>query len=288
MLGNLEGAITRLDLRERERSLYVSKMIAAAAVGLFDAALNYLWDETVSELRRRVAGYDLGYFFDIAVASPERRKHLSSADDLSSVDDVDLLRAVREIGLISDTGHAQLDHIRYMRTYASAAHPNQVELSGLQLATWLETCIRQVITLPVDTVTAETGKLLRNIKETRLDAAEVESTTAFFDRLPGDRPDALAAGLLGLYTDAASTPATRDNVRLLWPELWQYVSDATRYDFGTKYARYVANADHTQAQAARELFDLVGAEAYLPEPVRAAEIAMAIDNLLAAHHGFDK
>lgn len=37
-------------------------MIAAAAVGLFDASLNYLWDETVSELRRRVAGFDLSYF----------------------------------------------------------------------------------------------------------------------------------------------------------------------------------------------------------------------------------
>ena len=31
-------------------------------VGLFDAALNYLWDELVSELRRRVAGFDLAYF----------------------------------------------------------------------------------------------------------------------------------------------------------------------------------------------------------------------------------
>lgn len=287
MLGNVEAGLNRLNSTQRARSLYISKMFAATAVGLFDAALNYLWDETVSELRGRVASYDLAYLFDIAVASPERRKHLSTPEDLRRVDDVDLLRAAREIGLINPTGHAQLDHIRYMRNYASAAHPNQVELTGLQLAGWLETCIKQVITLPVDTVTAETGRLLRNIKEARLLAPEVEATTAFFDQLPGDRPDALAAGFFGLYTDPTSSPITKDNVRRLWPALWPHVADDARHEFGTRYARYVANADHAQAQAARELFDLVDAQAYLPEPVRAAELASAIDALFSAHHGLN-
>jgi hypothetical protein len=31
-------------------------MVLAGAIGLFDAVLNYLWDETVNELRRRVIG----------------------------------------------------------------------------------------------------------------------------------------------------------------------------------------------------------------------------------------
>jgi hypothetical protein len=38
-----------------------------------------------------------------------------------------------------------------------------VELTGMQLAAWLETCVRQVITLPYDTVTAETGRLLGRV-----------------------------------------------------------------------------------------------------------------------------
>ncbi len=143
MLGNVENALARLAGEDRVRSYYVSKMIAVVAVGLFDAALNYLWDETVSSFPPRVAGYDLGYFFDLAVSSPDRRKQLSTVEDLARVDDVDLLRACREIGLISAVGHAQLDHIRYMRNYASAAHPNQVELTGLQLAQRLETYIRR-------------------------------------------------------------------------------------------------------------------------------------------------
>lgn len=285
-LATFSTALRRLPPEERGRSIYVSKMIAAAAAGLFDAALNYLWNETVRELRRRVAGYDLAYFFEIAVPSPDRRKHLSSEDDLSKVDDIDLLRAARQIGLVSDTGHAQLDHIRYMRNYASAAHPNQVELSGLQLASWLETCIRQVITLPYDTITAETGRLLSNIKSTRLDQSEVIGTSAFFEDLPTGRADALGAGLFGLYVDPTRTPVIGDNVRLLWPALWPNTSEEARQGFGLRYGRFRASADLTQARAARELLELVGGTAYLPEKERAVEVDAAVDALLAAHHGY--
>lgn len=287
MLSNVEGALEQLAHEDRHRSFYVSKMVVAVAGGLFDAALNYLWDETVAELRRRVSGYDIAYFFDLAVNSPERRKQLSTVEDLARVDDVDLLRACREIGLISAVGHAQLDHIRYMRNYASAAHPNQVELTGLQLAQWLETCIREVITLPLDTVTAETGKLLRNIKSHKLTGSDVEGIAAFFDELPGDRADSLAAGLFGLYTDADSTPQVKDNVRLLWPGLWPSVSEDTRHEVGTKYARFTANAEKAQAKAARELLDVVEGQAYLPEPIRVTNLSNILDALLEAHHGLN-
>jgi len=286
LLSNVGGALRRLPDEDRDRSTYVSKMIVAGAVGLFDAALNYLWDETVNELRRRVIGYDIAYFYDIAVQG-DMRKHFKDADDLRRVQDADLLRASREIGLLSDVGFTQVDHVRYMRNHASAAHPNQVNLTGLQLASWLETCIREVITLPQDPITATTGRLLSNIKRDRLDAAQVASTSAFFEDLPPDRADTLAAGLFGLYIDPKRVAVVADNVRLLWPELWDFVSDDARYGFGTRYGRFQANAEMDQATAARELLDLVDGAAYLPDPIRVVEIDAAIDALVAAHNGWD-
>jgi hypothetical protein len=284
LLGNLGNAMRPLPEAERGRSLYISKMVLAGAVGLFDAALNYLWDETVNELRRRVAQYDLGYFYDIAI-NGDMRKHFSNAADLVRVQDADLLRACREIGLLSDAGFTQVDLIRYMRNHASAAHPNQVELTGLQLAAWLQTCIREVITLPPDWIAAHTVRLLANIKSQAMDAAAVAATATFFEELPGDRADTVAAGLFGLYTDSKRTPVVADNVRRLWPELWPFVGDDTRYGFGVKYGRFVANADTDRVTAARELLDLVDGAGYLPEPLRAAEIDIAIDALMVAHNG---
>lgn len=286
LLTSLGGALRRLPEQDRGRSWYVSKMIVAAAVGLFDAALNYLWDETVNELRRRVVGYELGYFYDVAVPS-DMRRHFADSADLPRVQDADLLRACREIGLLSDVGFTQVDHVRYMRNHASAAHPNQVELTGLQLATWLETCIRQVITLPQDRITADTGRLLRNIKADRLDAATVTATASFFEELPADRADTLAQGLFGLYTDTKRTAVVADNVRLLWPKLWDSVSEEASYGFGTRYGRFLASAETDLATAARELLDLVDGAAYLPEQIRDAEIDTAIDALTTAHQGWD-
>ena len=46
---------------------------------------------------------------------------------------------------ITQLGYKHLDYIRDMRNHASAAHPNHNEITGLQLASWLETCIQEVI-----------------------------------------------------------------------------------------------------------------------------------------------
>ena len=249
--------------------------------------MNYLWDETIAELRRRIAGYDLAYFFDIAVQSPERRKHLRAAEDLSRVEDQELIRAAREIGLVSDVGYQQLDLIRYMRNYASAAHPNQNVIGAFQLVGWIETCIKEVITLPESFAVAETRRLLANVREGHIDTSNATATAEFFRDLTQDHADNIAAGLFGIYVEPTSGEPARDGVRLLLPLLWPQVGEGQRELFGVRYGRFVANGDAAQAELARAILDVVGAAAYLPEQVRVAEISEAIDELLVAHRGFN-
>lgn len=288
MVNNVGEVLLELDPQTRNQSHYVSKMVAAATVGLFDAALNYLWDELVSALRTRIAGFDLAYFFDIAAGSnADLRKGLKTEADLSSVDDARTLRASLEIGLISDIGFKRLDHVRYMRNHASAAHPNQNELSGLELVTFLELCIREVINTSPDTVTANTGRLLSNIKKDRLDQAAVESAAAFFDQLPPDRADTLANGLFGLYVAQDRSPIIADNVRMLWPRLWPFVGESARNNYGLRQARAGASADTGLASAARELIELANGQAYLAQEVRAVDMHAALEQLAAAHNGFN-
>ena len=287
VLQNYQGAIDLLDAEKRSRSMYLSKMLAAVSAGLFDAALNYLWDETVGELRRRIAQYDLAYFFDIAVSSPERRKAFKSETDLPQLPDQDLIRASYEIGLISEIGYQQLDLIRYMRNYASAAHPNQNEINAYQLLGWIETCIKEVITLPESRVVAETRRLLENVRNGLVTADSSNVIAEFFSDLQPDQADNLAAGFFGLYVAPETNEPARDGVRLLMPHLWIHVTETKRHDFGIKYGKYVANGDTDRSERARELLDVVEGAAYLPEQVRVAEISTAIDELLLAHRGYN-
>ncbi|WP_326693365.1 MULTISPECIES: hypothetical protein [unclassified Streptomyces] len=283
LLQTTEHALAGLDDEQRARSAYIAKMIMAGSVGLFDAALNYLWDETVIELRKRVIGYDLSYFYAVAEKSENRRKELKTADDLVKLDDSKLLSGAREIGLISDVGYHQVDHIRFMRNYASAAHPNQVSLTGLQLADWLETCIREVITLPHNNVVAEIKKLVVNVQAVRLDSTYLAQTAVFFKELPTEKADTLAIGLFGVYTTIGAEPHTLDNIRDLWPKLWPYISDDTRFWAGTRLGRFLADADHAQAVLARQLIDLAQGSSYLPEAVKVTELAEAIEELMDVH-----
>lgn len=284
---NFPDAVALLDVADRGRAMYLSKFLAAIGAGLFDAALNYLWDETIAELRRRIVGYDLAYFFDIAVPSPDRRKSLKDESDLQRVEDQELIRAAREIGLISDIGYQQLDLIRYMRNYASAAHPNQNDITALQLMGWVETCIKEVITLPESTTVAETRRLLTNVRAGQIVKANAAATSQFFRDLPQAQADNIGAGLFGIYVDASSSEPARDGVRLLLPIIWPRLSEGQRQQLGARYGRFVANGDADQANLARELLDVVGASAYLPDPVRVAELSVAIEDLLMAHRGFN-
>ncbi|MFB9836702.1 hypothetical protein [Actinoallomurus acaciae] len=83
-------------------------MITAGSVGLFDAALNYLWNETINRLRDHVAAFDVDYFFDLAETDPARRKNLKTRDDLSQIDDYKLLEAANKIKLVGGFGYSSV------------------------------------------------------------------------------------------------------------------------------------------------------------------------------------
>ena len=284
---NYPNILKLLTARQLGQSMYLSKLLAAVGAGLFDAALNYLWDETIAELRRRVALYDLAYFFDIAVTSPDRRKGLHTKEDLHKIPDQDLIRAARELGLISDIGYQQLDLIRYMRNYASAAHPNQNEIQAYQLMGWIETCIKEVITLPENQLVADTKQLLHNVRRGTINSANAVSTASFFDELPQESADNIASGLFGIYIDRTSDEHARDGVRLLMPAIWDHISEDKRRDLGLTCGKYVANGDTEKSDLSRELLEVVNGAAYLPTEIRTTDIASAIDELLVAHRGYN-
>lgn len=287
VLGNLDGAIGSLPSEYRAKSIYLSKFALAVSAGLFDAALNYLWDETIGELRRRIIDYDLSYFFDLAVSDPDKRKDLRDPEDLAKITDDELIRSAATVGFISAVGQQQLDIVRFMRNHASAAHPNQHELKPYQLLGYVETCIAEVIMLPASQTMVDTSRLLRNVRDTKLTKTDAAGYETLFAGIRGDQVTALANGLFGIYVRLGSSVLARDNIRLLTPYLWPHIPERTRSAFGLKYARFKANLDVDQADYAREFLETVGAASYLPAEVRAGEIDALLDELSSAHEGFN-
>lgn len=283
VLQNFEAVVISLSDEKKQKSIYISKFIAATSSGLFDAALNFLWNETISELRQRVAQYDISYFFENAIPNSDRRKNLKNADDLVKIDDSELIYGAKEIGLLSEVGFRHLDYIRYMRNRLSAAHPNQNEVTGLQLISWLETCIKEVVLLPLSSIVVDIKKLLTNIKNNSISETEAREVGAFFLKLTPEQISNLALGFFGIYTSSDTISTTRHNIHRLLPLLWDRVDDQTRQLFGVKYGKFVADNDQDKQKLSRQFLELVSALPYIPDVLRAAEVETALENLLNAH-----
>lgn len=267
-----------------ESAHFITKFMTAASVGLFDSALNHLWVETIKQLKIRIQQYDIDYFFDVAIPS-ERREDFSTLEDLDKVQEVELLEGARKIELLSEKGYKQLDHIQFMLGYIERDSSNQAEISGTQLISWLEVCIREVITLEIPAATVQAQLLLRAIKEGLLSENHVINAISFIETIPTKLANVMAKGLYGLFLREDAVPHIGMNIKQLMPALWERIDAATRNEFATSYAIYMVNEDEEKAKLARSFISIVGGEAYLPDNVRAYELKIALNQLLSMHRG---
>ena len=283
---NLPTVLESLTDEQRAAAAYVSKFVAACAVGLFDAGQNYLWNETVRNLREKVARFDLSYFFDSVVSDASRRSKLRTETDLEKLDDWELIRGCHTTGIISENGYRHLDYIRNMRNHASAAHPNQNEITGLQISSWLETCIVEVLAKEPAGPVIEVRKLLHSLRTEQLSEADVPQIEAALPSLPEDLSSSLLRAMLGMYTDGDIDSRVRDNIRLVAKSVWEFAPVEARQQVGVQQATLAANGEVTRAGLAREFIEIVDGLEFLPDTTLAAEISSALDNLETAHNGW--
>ena len=287
VFNNMPTVLESLTDRQKLDAVYISKFAAACAVGLFDAALNYLWNETIWNLRAKVARFDLAYFFDSVVSDPNRRSKLRNEAALEKLEDWELIRGCRATGIITETGFRHLDYIRDMRNHASAAHPNQIEITGLQIIGWLETCIVEVLAKKPAGPVIAVRRLLNSLRTEQLSEAEVPPIAQGLESLPEELAGSLLRAVIGMYTDTNVGSQIKNNIKLVANSIWKVAPPEARGEVGLKQATLAANGQKARADLAREFIEVVGGFEFLTDETRAAEMSMIIDDLMTAHHGFN-
>ena len=279
--------VTLINPQVRAVSPYLSKFIAACGAGLFDAALNFLWDETVLHLRNKVVNFDLNYFYDTVETDPTKRSRLKTEADLVEVSEWELIKGCKDIGILSDIGYKHLDYIRDMRNWASAAHPNQNQLSGLMLVSWLETCIKEVIAKEPNNSAVQVKLLLNNIRTQVLSYTDAQHIQHELELLPLDTIKTLLRSLFGMYSDTKLTSQIRENIKLIIKKVWDISPDQEKYECGFRYNRFLANAEVDKKTLAHDFLTLVNGLPFLPESVLAVEIKEKVELLYQTHTSFN-
>ncbi len=280
---SLESAISVLPVEDRAKAVYLSKFTVAVAVGLFDGAINFLWDETIKALRKLVSEFDLQYFLLIAHSVNSKYKSYTAADDLEGISDHDLLDICRRIGFISDINYKRLEYVNYLRNHASAAHPNDNAVTGFEMLNLLEACLKYAITAKPDHSVIQIKQLFNNIRTKEIPKEDFAAIGDDLIKQSQERLDDFLVSIFGLYVDTRTEQFVRKNIDRLTPHIWSAVSEDVKYKVGAKFGVYRLNGDVDRKDLVQKFLETVGGLKYKDEDSLAGELLEKLQNLKTVH-----
>ena len=285
---NLPALINSLPADTKRDARYLSKFVAGAAIGLFDASLNYVWNEVVLNLRQKVLVYGLDMFFDAAVGG-ERRELYSIEDDLSGIKDKTLIDACRKLELISEIIHTKLHHILTMRNNIGASHPNTYSINGFELMGWLQTCVIDVLNDRPSESAIQIKSFINNLKDstTSLDEAAIRRMEQPLAELSLQNTENLLHSVFGIYATENTGNIVRKNISLVAPHIWQRGSDNVKYKLGVKLDGYKINLHEEKHKLGIEFFTFCDGNSYQSLESRIISLDGHVDELLEARSAWD-
>ncbi|MCU5702484.1 hypothetical protein OCB11_28040 [Bacillus cereus] len=284
----LPQTIQQLSPQTKKDAVYLSKFVASSAIGLHDAALNYLWNEVVVSLREKVKIYGLDLFFDAAVGG-DLRETYNTVEDLSLIKDNTLVDTCRKLELISDILHEKLKHILFMRNNIGASHPNGETIRTLELLGWLETCVKDVIDDRPSEAALFVQQLIVNLKKDNivLDQPRLEQIHENLQQQNSRISGNLLITLFSIFTKQNTLPNVRDNILKLAPIVWDVSPENKKYEIGFKLDQFAVNLDEPTLALGNSFLEKCDGISYKSEGTKSRELNELLNRLLETHNNHD-
>jgi len=285
---NFPKFIQQLPDEIKRESRYLSKFAAASAIGLFDAALNYVWNEVVLNLRKKTVIYGLELFYDNAVGG-KYREFFTTEDHLSSLKDKVLLDTCSKLELISDTIHKKLTHILIMRNDIGASHPNDSTVNPYELMGFLHTCVHDVINDQPSEAAIQVKAFIDNLKsQTEIVGDQtLQYMQSGIRQLHTKNNDNILRTIFGMYAGAAGNTIFKKNISLIAPTVWEHSGEDLKYKLGITLDGYRANLHNEKYEAGNEFFEFCGGNQYKTLEARVIILSGLLDELSTLHGGHD-
>jgi hypothetical protein len=146
----------------------IVKACISVACGLFDAAINYVWNAAVVELREKVRRFGLHVI-------PQILDDKSfDEDSLVDLKDAELLDLCLKLNLITDHDFFFLDQARATRNSYSVAHPTDGYVDEDEVVTFLSRCQRHALSSTHNPKGVDTKALLVALKAARFKGDQLE------------------------------------------------------------------------------------------------------------------
>ena len=252
----------------------------AVATGLFDAAINYIWNAAILALREKVRDFGLHVIPQIL---DDR-----SFDEASLVDlkDADLLELCHKLNLITSQAYHFLDQCRATRNSYSVAHPSDGTVDEDEVVYFISQCQKYALSNVQHARGVDTKALLGSLSAAKFSADQLNEWET---RVRGtfDAQRQLIFGMLhGVYCDPDAGEVARVNALELCKRVQDELTPSAQSVLLDRHQDYRAKGDEKRHRASQQFFQHVGLMALLSEAEVHRLITSASKDLLRVHNGW--
>ena len=257
------------------------RMCVAVGSGLFDSAINYVWNCSINQLREKVRNFGLNVVRQL-VDSKE-----FDEEKLLDMRDGELLSLCLRINLITEDGHFFLEQCRVVRNNFSAAHPPIGKIDNHEFTVFANRCAKYALSDEINPIGLDISKLIDVLKQSRFSDEQATTWSERIGRTHEAQRELVFGTLHGIYCDPASSEGTRLNALTICKEFSSRFSPSTLSDLVDRHQEYRAKDEEKRHKASQVYFQELGILDLLGKAERHKIISSACDSLMIVHQGFD-
>lgn len=276
---NLPGVMNKIPPALRTEGL--ARMCVAVAAGLFDSAINYIWNASVIELREKVKRFGL----------PVVEQLLSKAnfDEQALLDlkDAELLNLCLKLNLITEDGYFFLDQCRDIRNNFSAAHPVVGKLDDHEFIGFANRCAKYALGNEHNPVGVNISAFMEAVKKTKFSDEQRDQWVNRIQQTHEAQQYLLFGSLHGIYSDPASPEQSRVNALMIATAFAPHFTPKAKSDLINRHHDYIAKGDEKRHKASQQFFEKLGMLSLLGEHEFHSLISNAAKRLMGVHQAMD-
>jgi len=262
------------------RNELIARMCVATSVGLFDGAVNYIWNAVIINLKIKVKNFGLSFIAQILNKTFEE-------NDLNELMDSELLDICYKLELLSEEGYFFLNQCRDIRNNFSIAHPSIAQIDDRELINFISRCCKYGITSDYALCGINISEFIVSIKNNKFDDIQVtEWASRLNNTFPAQR-QLLFPMLFGIYCDPSSNESTRLNALKICNSSLALFDGRVNSALIEQHNKYLIKCEDEKVKASRLFFERLGLLDLLSEHEQHSIIKNACKNLLQAHQEYN-
>jgi hypothetical protein len=262
------------------RGELIARMCVAVSVGLFDGAINYIWNASILHLREKVRNFGLPVVASIKQGDFEEK-------NLVELQDSRLLELCLKLNLIDEDGFFFLDQCRDIRNNFSAAHPTLGQINDREFTVFVNRCIRYALAGTSSPRGVDISAFIAALKGARFSGNQLPIWSERLRETHAAQRQLMVQMVHGIYCDQNTAELARLNALDICRQLVPTFTNSVKSSLIDKHTEFGAKGDAAKHAASLQFFENLGLLPLLNESDQHFLFSRAIERLQTVHAGMN-